>query len=212
MEFVDEGHDLLLAVGTGVSEELRELSQELGVDLAAKDTAVIDHFNYDGRLGAQDHTVVITSGVSDNKAVFSSPVTVRGQAGGGRRQAGAFMGKCVGSRRGRLGCRGTCRAAAGRQAGSLASAQRAPNLAGATAVLWCCCCVACAAWGDWYQVVSCMLCCLCVQVPVLFHGLGLSLSKDTELVSTCSTLCLFFLSQALFPQIWGEQQVLGSTA
>ena len=35
-EFVDAGRDLLLAVGSGVSEELRELAQEMGVDLAAK--------------------------------------------------------------------------------------------------------------------------------------------------------------------------------
>lgn len=35
-EFVDAGHDLLLAVNTGVSDELRELAQEFGVDLDAQ--------------------------------------------------------------------------------------------------------------------------------------------------------------------------------
>ncbi len=33
VEFVDAGHDVLLAVDSGVSEELRELSQELGIDV-----------------------------------------------------------------------------------------------------------------------------------------------------------------------------------
>lgn len=36
VEFVDEGHDLLLAVDSQVSEELRELAQELGVDIDVK--------------------------------------------------------------------------------------------------------------------------------------------------------------------------------
>lgn len=34
-EFVDSGRDVLLAVDSGVSEELRELAQELGVDVDA---------------------------------------------------------------------------------------------------------------------------------------------------------------------------------
>ena len=34
-EFVDSGRDVLLAVDSGVSEELRELAQELGVDIDA---------------------------------------------------------------------------------------------------------------------------------------------------------------------------------
>lgn len=33
VDFVDGGRDLLLAVDSGVSEELRELAQELGVDV-----------------------------------------------------------------------------------------------------------------------------------------------------------------------------------
>lgn len=36
VEFVDAGHDLLLAVDSGVSEELRELAQELGIDVDAR--------------------------------------------------------------------------------------------------------------------------------------------------------------------------------
>ena len=36
VQFVDAGHDLLLAVDSDVSEELRELAQELGVDVDAR--------------------------------------------------------------------------------------------------------------------------------------------------------------------------------
>ena len=35
VEFVDAGHDLLLAVDSGVSEELRALADQLGVDVDA---------------------------------------------------------------------------------------------------------------------------------------------------------------------------------
>ena len=35
VEFVDAGHDLLLAVDSGVSEEMRALADQLGVDLDA---------------------------------------------------------------------------------------------------------------------------------------------------------------------------------
>ncbi|GAB4821924.1 hypothetical protein N2152v2_008970 [Parachlorella kessleri] len=73
-EFVDDGHDLLLAVGSGVSEELRELAQEMGVDLDARDTAVIDHFSFDGQLGAADHTAVLATDILDTRAVFSQPL------------------------------------------------------------------------------------------------------------------------------------------
>lgn len=81
-EFVDAGHDLLLAVDSNVSEELRELAQELGVDLDASGNAVIDHFAYDGKLGAEDHAAVLASNAVQSAAVLSgalpTPVLFRG--------------------------------------------------------------------------------------------------------------------------------------
>ncbi|EFN54342.1 hypothetical protein CHLNCDRAFT_8673, partial [Chlorella variabilis] len=84
VEFVDEGHDLLLAVDSQVSEELRELAQELGVDIDVKGHAVIDHFAYDSQLGAADHAAVLADSAVQSPAVLPGglpwPVLFRGIA------------------------------------------------------------------------------------------------------------------------------------
>ncbi|KAL4859312.1 Dolichyl-diphosphooligosaccharide--protein glycosyltransferase subunit [Chlorella vulgaris] len=84
VEFVDAGHDVLLAVDSGVSEELRELSQELGVDVDVRGHAVIDHFGFDSQLGGEDHAAVLADSVVQSAAVLpgglQGPVLFRGIA------------------------------------------------------------------------------------------------------------------------------------
>ncbi len=58
LEFVDSGRDLLLAVDSNVSEELRDLSAGVGVDLEPKGRSVIDHFSYALQTSAVDHSVI----------------------------------------------------------------------------------------------------------------------------------------------------------
>ena len=79
LEFVDAGHDLLLATDSDASDEIRELAADLGVDFDSKGSVVIDHFN----RHKQGSEAVLTSNVLNSKAVFGSDniqVTVTDQA------------------------------------------------------------------------------------------------------------------------------------
>lgn len=84
VEFVDAGHDLLLAVDSSVSEEMRALADQLGVDVDASGHSVIDHFNYDATTGAADHATVLASNYVQSEAVLpgglKAPVLYRGVA------------------------------------------------------------------------------------------------------------------------------------
>ena len=68
LEFVDAGHDLLLATDSDASDEIRELAADLGVDFDVKGSVVIDHFN----RHKQGSEAVLTSNILNSKAVFGS--------------------------------------------------------------------------------------------------------------------------------------------
>lgn len=72
--FVDEGNDLLLAVDSRASEEMRELAAEVGVDVEPRGSAVIDHFAFASNLG-NDHTVVASSDAIASTAVLDGPLS-----------------------------------------------------------------------------------------------------------------------------------------
>lgn len=82
VEFADSGRDVLLAVDSDVSEELRSLGQDLGVDIDTRGNAVIDHFGYDSQLGAEDHAAVLADNTVRSAAVLPealpTPVLFRG--------------------------------------------------------------------------------------------------------------------------------------
>ena len=66
LDFVDAGHDLLLAVDSEASDELRELAADLGVEFDTKGNVVIDHFSkYD-----QQQPGIITSSALESPTVF----------------------------------------------------------------------------------------------------------------------------------------------
>lgn len=101
-----------------MSEELRELSQDLGVDLDASGSTVIDHFGYEATLGAADHAAVLAAATTPSRAVLSDPLpgpvlfrgiglsvspeseTVRAARGQGGMRAGTMAGAVR-----RVGCR-----------------------------------------------------------------------------------------------------------
>ena len=58
LEFIDSGRDVLLAVDSQVSEELRGLISDLGVDVEPKGTAAIDHIDSVQSSSAVDHTLI----------------------------------------------------------------------------------------------------------------------------------------------------------
>ena len=68
LDFVDAGHDLLLAVDSNASDELRELATDLGVDFDTKGSVVTDHFNRHD----QQHAGIITSNALDSRTIFGS--------------------------------------------------------------------------------------------------------------------------------------------
>lgn len=72
IDFVDEGHDLLLAVGSDVTEEMRDLAAELGVDVEPAGMIVRDHFHHDGIKGP---SVIAAGKHIDTNAVFDKAVT-----------------------------------------------------------------------------------------------------------------------------------------
>jgi oligosaccharyltransferase complex subunit beta len=80
VEFVDAGGNLLLALDTGVSDQVRELAAELGVDVEPAGMAVIDHFSHDP--ADPSHATVVATNFVDSKAVFGgrspAPVLYRG--------------------------------------------------------------------------------------------------------------------------------------
>ena len=61
LEFVDSGHDLLVAVDSLVSDELRGLIADLGVDVEPKGTSALDHVEYVQSAGTVDHSLIASS-------------------------------------------------------------------------------------------------------------------------------------------------------
>jgi oligosaccharyltransferase complex subunit beta len=79
VSFVDAGKNVLLAVNEHVTEPLRELANELGVDFDQEKTMVIDHVNYDHSLDTEMgglHTVVF------NRPAVHAPVLLGGSEAG----------------------------------------------------------------------------------------------------------------------------------
>ena len=58
LDFIDAGRDVLVAVDSQVSEELRGLISDLGVDVEPKGTAAIDHIDYVTSGSSADHTLI----------------------------------------------------------------------------------------------------------------------------------------------------------
>jgi len=81
-EFFNAGHDVFIALSSSACAQLRDLSQNLGVDVDSRGTTVIDHFNFDSNLGGTDHTVVRSAPLPHLTGVFSSstkgPLAYRG--------------------------------------------------------------------------------------------------------------------------------------
>lgn len=72
VEFVDDGHNLLLAVDGDVTEEMRDLAAELAVDVEPAGMVVRDHFHHDGIKGP---SVIAAGKIIDSRAVFDKAIT-----------------------------------------------------------------------------------------------------------------------------------------
>lgn len=81
LDFVDSGHNVLVAVNSDVSETLRNFALECGVELDEKGTKVVDYFHA-ASVGKADPSLIFTSNIV-NATVFTGkavkdPVLFRG--------------------------------------------------------------------------------------------------------------------------------------
>lgn len=76
LDFVDAGHDLILAADSGASEEVRNLASDLGVDLEPQGTAVLDTLGGVAQSKSVDAGLVLSSRILAAPAVFGdTPIT-----------------------------------------------------------------------------------------------------------------------------------------
>ncbi|PNH04740.1 Dolichyl-diphosphooligosaccharide--protein glycosyltransferase subunit [Tetrabaena socialis] len=85
LDFVDSGHNVLLAVNSEVSEAMRNLAAEFGVDLDDRGTKLFDHFSYATTAdGKHDHNLVASYDLADAPVIvggpYKDPVLFRGLA------------------------------------------------------------------------------------------------------------------------------------
>ncbi|CAK9225976.1 unnamed protein product [Sphagnum troendelagicum] len=86
LDFVDSGHDLILAAGTKTSNFVRDIATECGADFEEEvDAVVIDHTQFAITPGENDHSVIAADSFVDAPTILGSehipaPVLFRGIA------------------------------------------------------------------------------------------------------------------------------------
>ena len=80
VQWVDDGHNLVLVWGTNVSEPIRLLAYDLGAVIAEDGDLVVDHFHVDhaheAALGSGEHTFISTTNAIDAEVItgLTAPV------------------------------------------------------------------------------------------------------------------------------------------
>jgi oligosaccharyltransferase complex subunit beta len=74
LEFVDAGHNVLVAASSKISEAIREIASECNIEFEAKGTSVIDHLNFDTSDVDGAHTLIVADKILDAPVIFSKPV------------------------------------------------------------------------------------------------------------------------------------------
>ncbi|KAK6159437.1 hypothetical protein DH2020_006751 [Rehmannia glutinosa] len=73
LEFVDSGHDLILAADASASELIREIAVECGVDFDEDPAAlVIDHMSYAVSETEEDHTLIASDDFIQSEVILGS--------------------------------------------------------------------------------------------------------------------------------------------
>src|SRR6266540_6083940 len=73
VNFVNDGGNILLAVSSELSENIRDFAREFDIEFDERDTFVMDHFNYDISDGGK-HTLLVSKNVVNNEAILSKEV------------------------------------------------------------------------------------------------------------------------------------------
>lgn len=73
LEFIDSGRNVIIAASSEVSDTIRSLIAEVGIDLDDKGTKVFDHFS---SASASDHTLVASSEAVQSTAILGKGIKV----------------------------------------------------------------------------------------------------------------------------------------
>jgi oligosaccharyltransferase complex subunit beta len=83
LDFVDSNHDVIIVSSNVLSEPLREVARESGIDFDDDETTVIDHFNYNVAMDEGNHATIVADNFIDRKIILASkpsPVLYKGLA------------------------------------------------------------------------------------------------------------------------------------
>lgn len=69
IDFVDAGHNLLVAADSNIDAAVRLLGKEHGVEFEPAKTAVIDHFHFD-KSDEGDHTLISANNFNEKATVI----------------------------------------------------------------------------------------------------------------------------------------------
>jgi len=82
LNFVDDGHSMLIAGGHELSDFNREIAKECGVEFEDEGSFVVDHFNFDKSDFDGDHTLLVANNFLPNATIITgtptAPVLFRG--------------------------------------------------------------------------------------------------------------------------------------
>ncbi|KAJ5070540.1 dolichyl-diphosphooligosaccharide--protein glycosyltransferase 48 kda subunit [Anaeramoeba ignava] len=71
VDFIDDGHDVIIGLSSESSDELNNLANQCGIQLDGEGTAVIDHFSFHEPLDkSMHHTTIIAKDFIDSKVML----------------------------------------------------------------------------------------------------------------------------------------------
>lgn len=72
LEYIDAGHNILIAASKDLAEPIRAIATECNVEFEEDGTSVIDHLNYD--TSDAEHTLIASSELVNAPVIFAKPV------------------------------------------------------------------------------------------------------------------------------------------
>lgn len=82
LNFIDDGHSVLIAGSPELSDSVREIARECGVEFEDEGTFAVDHFNFDKSDFDGDHTLLVADNLLSNATIVTgtpgAPVLFRG--------------------------------------------------------------------------------------------------------------------------------------
>jgi len=81
LDFIDAGHNVILAADSDIGDLVREVGSECNVEFDEAETNVIDHLNFDASDYSADHTLIVADRFADAPIIFKgieAPVLFRG--------------------------------------------------------------------------------------------------------------------------------------